>query len=317
MPVVELFLSFFGLTIVFLGATLGVRSASRLAATFGLSELVIGATVVAVGTSSPEVVVSTIAALQGADGVAVGNVAGSNVFNVGLVLGLSAFLAPMAVHRQLISREIPLLLIATMTALLLMADGDVGRAEGGILLLWLIVYLYVVYRAPGLEALEGAAQLPVVAGARALPWVDALLLVVALVGLALGAELFVRSASTVAREFGVEEFAIGATIAAVGTGLPELATSVIAAARRRSDLAVGNIVGSNIFNLLSVLGLAALASPIAVDRRLYQFEFPLLLASSLVLFGLVWPGYQLGRRSGSVLMLGYATFVVATVWRAA
>ena len=309
-----------GLAILLAGAWLTVRSATRLASSFGISPIIIGATVVAFGTSAPEFVVSLLAATRESSGLAIGNVLGSNVANVALVLGASALVRPMTVHRRLLRWEIPVLAAATLAMLLLAANGRLGHIEGAVMFLGLAAFIVVSPRlwpetaaTAGADAAEASRALEQDGTARVL---DGGLLLLGLAGLTLGADTAVRGAVNVAEQAGISETAIGATIVATGTSLPEVATSVVAALRRQHEIAVANVVGSNIFNLLGVIGLTAGLIPLSVDQNLYQFEMPALALSTAVLLPLAWPRYRIGRPEGALLLAGYVTFVAVVLLRA-
>jgi len=308
-----------GLAVLISGAWLTVRSASTLAASFGLSRVVIGATVVAFGTSAPEFVVSLFAATHDATGIAVGNVLGSNVANVALVLGISALVAPMTVHWRLLRWEIPLLGGATLVTVVFAADGVVERWEGLLMFAGLVGFIALSPRlfpeAVREEADEAVEQAPALSpGWRGGP-LEGLLLVLGLIALTLGADQAVRGAVSIAENIGISEIAIGATIVATGTSLPEVATSVVAAVRREHEIAVANVVGSNLFNLLGVVGLTAGIVTLEVDQDLFRFEIPALVLSTLVLLPLVWPRYRIARPEGALLVVLYVAFVVAVLVR--
>ena len=309
-----------GLAILLAGAWLTVRSATRLASSFGISPIIIGATVVAFGTSAPEFVVSLLAATRESSGLAIGNVLGSNVANVALVLGASALVRPMTVHRRLLRWEIPVLAAATLAMLLLAANGRLGHIEGAVMFLGLAAFIVVSPRlwpetaaTAGADAAEASRALEQDGTARVL---EGGLLLLGLAGLTLGADTAVRGAVNLAEQAGISETAIGATIVATGTSLPEVATSVVAALRRQHEIAVANVVGSNIFNLLGVIGLAAGLVPLSVNQDLYQFEMPALALSTAVLLPLTWPRYRIGRAEGALLLAGYVTFVAVVLLRA-
>ncbi len=309
-----------GLAILLAGAWLTVRAATRLASSFGISPIIIGATVVAFGTSAPEFVVSLLAASRESSGLAIGNVLGSNVANVALVLGASALVRPMTVHWRLLRWEIPVLAAATLAMLLFAANGRLGHIEGAVMFLGLVAFIVISPRlwpeaaaATDADAAGASRALEHDGTARAL---EGGLLLLGLAGLTLGADTAVRGAVSVAEQAGISETAIGATIVATGTSLPEVATSVVAALRRQHEIAVANVVGSNIFNLLGVIGLTAGLIPLSVDQNLYQFEMPALALSTAVLLPLAWPRARIGRTEGALLLAGYVTFVAVVLLRA-
>lgn len=312
-----------GLTALLIGAWVVVRSAVVIALSFGLSRAVVGATVVAFGTSAPELVISMTAAVDGSPGLAVGNVIGSNVANVALVLGAAAVLSPLYVSPRLLRWEIPVLLAATAAVLLAGADGRLERWEG-LLLCGLGLVTFVVASVLLVPADSPLAPDDDVEPEEALErsW-NALggtagLLGLGLTALAVGAAVAVEGATGIAEQIGMSDLAIGVTVVAVGTSLPEIATTVVAALRREHDIAIASAVGSNIFNLLGVLGGTALVAPLALDRSLYEFEMVALAASAIVLVPMVMFHTRsiVDRREGVTLLGGYAGFVMLVVARA-
>lgn len=298
-----------GLALLLVGAEMLVRGASRLALATGISPLVIGLTVVAFGTSTPELAVSIGAANSGAPDIALGNVVGSNITNVLLILGVSALIAPLIVARQLIRVDVPIMLGVSVLALVLALDGGIGRVDGAILAALLVGYTLLQVRLGRSDPAAGDTALDTVngppRGTRA--WV----MNVALVGgglalLILGANWLVDSATLIARQFGLSELVIGLTVVAVGTSMPEIATSIIATIRGQRDLAVGNVVGSNIFNLLGVLGLAAVISPtgIPVSPAAVNFDIPVMIATAVACLPIFFTGHSIQRWEGAVF-LGY------------
>ena len=308
-----------GLAVLLVGAWLTVRSAATLASSFGVSRIIIGATVVAFGTSAPEFVVSFFAATRESSDLAIGNVLGSNVANVALVLGASALVRPMVVHRRLLRWEIPVLAAATAAMLLLAANGHVGHAEGALMFAGLVAFIAISPRlwpdAAAVSEAEAAAATRRPADRWQLRAVEGAWLLLGLAGLTVGADQAVRGAVSFAEQVGMSEMAIGATIVATGTSLPEAATSIVAAFRREHEIAVANVVGSNIFNLLGVIGLTAGIVSLEVDQSLYQFEIPALLLSTAVLLPLTWPRYRVGRPEGALLLGLYVVFVVVVLVR--
>ena len=297
------------------GAWLLVRGASRLAVGLGMSPALVGATVVAFGTSMPEFIVSVVASAEGSPGLAMGNVLGSNVANVGLVLGLGAGLGSMHVRPRLLRWEIPVLGVATGFVLLFAANEVIGRVEGVVLLGMLVVFVAGsgAVSAESLRSREARVE-PAVRADRASNLRELGQLAGGAVALAAGAELLVRGATGIAADLEISEVVVGAVIVAVGTSLPEVATTLVAAWRGEHDIAVGNAIGSNVFNLLGVLGLAAVVAPLEVDPRLYQFELPALVLSTAILVPLARRG-SLRRQDGLMLVLLYLAFVTATIGR--
>lgn len=308
-----------GLAVLFTGAWLTVRSAATLAAAYGLSPVIIGATVVAFGTSAPEFVVSLFAATRDSSGLAVGNVLGSNVANVALVLGVSALVAPMSVHWRLLRWEIPVLVGATALVVLFAANGTIVQWQGLLMFAGLAGFVVISPRLwpEGASATEGEVSeaTRVLADGFRARGVEIGLLVVGIAALTLGADQAVRGAVGIAENIGISEAAIGATIVATGTSLPEVATSVTAALRKEHEIAVANVVGSNIFNLLGVLGLTSGIVSLEIDPGLYRFEIPALVVSTLILLPLAWPRYRIGRPEGAALLVLYVFFLVVVLAR--
>lgn len=312
-----------GGVLLYFGAEWLVGGSSGLARRIGVPQLLVGLTVVAYGTSAPEIVVSTKASLDGAGALALGNVIGSNIANLGLILGLTALVKPPTVEGALRRRELPVLAAATLALPVMLWDGVVSRIEGGVLVATAIIYtVWMVRDARALlrESLASTKQMESVADAAGAPTARgpvrlALTAVVGLSLLVIGGNLFVDGASGMARILGLSERLIGLTIVAVGTSLPELATSLIAAFRGASDLAVGNVVGSNIFNVLLCLGIAALVSPVV--QPLPELTVDLAALCLLTTIGLIAmrTARSISRVEGAVLLAGYVSFIVVVVAR--
>lgn len=311
-----------GMAVLVVGADALVRGASRLAAAAGVSSLVIGLTVVAYGTSAPELAVSVGDALTGTGQLAVGNAVGSNIFNVLAILGVSALFGGLVVHRRLVRVDVPLLLGITALVWWLAADGAIGPVEGAVLAGGIVAYSVASYllgrREPSAvtaEYDEAFGEDPAAAKRR---WPLAAGLVLAgLVGLVAGAQLLVWGATSIASALGVSELIIGLTVVAAGTSLPELATSVVAARRGERDIAVGNIVGSNIFNLLAVLGFSALAGGgIDVPAEAIATDLPVAVLITLVALPALALGLSVARWEGALLLAGYLGYVGYLVVRA-
>lgn len=299
----------FGGVFLVIGAELLVRGASRLALGIGVSPLVVGLTVVAFGTSAPELAVSVGAGLSGQGDVALGNVVGSNIFNILLILGLSALVTPLAVSLRLIRREVPLMIGVSILTLLLALDGSIGRVEGILLFVGIIVYTVVLIRQSRREerdSSEGDSGVPTPL------WVNLLQIVGGLVGLLIGAEWLVNAASSIAEALGMSRLVIGLTVVAAGTSLPELATSVLASIRGERDIAIGNIVGSNIFNVLAVLGATGMISPDPIDvpRGALTFDIPVMIAVSVATLPVIFRNLRISRWEGLAFILYYIFYVV-------
>lgn len=305
-----------GLVLLVLGAEWLIKGAARLAAAFGVAPLVIGLTVVAFGTSAPELAVSVQAAWSGSADLAFGNVVGSNICNILLILGLSALVAPLVVHRQLVILDVPLMIGVSVLTLLLALDGRIGRIDGVILFVGLLLYVGFLMRQSKKGDSAVADELDGVLGdddEKSAPvWVDLALIGVGLVGLVLGSKLFVDGAVTIARHFGLSELVIGLTVIAIGTSLPEIATSIMAVVRGQRDIAVGNAVGSNIFNLLSVLGIASIVSPegISVPQAALYFDVPIMIAVAVACLPVFFSGHRIDRWEGGLFFGYYAVYTV-------
>lgn len=321
----QLILFVAGLAGLVAGAELLVRGASRLALSFGISPLVVGLTVVAFGTSAPEMTVSVGAVLNGQPGLAVGNAVGSNVFNVLGILGLAALIAPLVVHLQVIRQEVPIMIGASLMVLLLGVDGRIGLADAALLTALLVgytIFLVMQSRAQSASApAEFADELPPPAPGRwDSHWAVQLLLVAA--GLALlvaGSDAMVGAAVAFARTLGVSEVVIGLTIVAVGTSLPEVAASVMAAFKGERDIAVGNVVGSCVFNLLGVLGLAGLAAGsvgLPMPDAVLRFDLWVMLAAAVACLPIFVTGREVARWEGAVFVAYYAAYTAYLILRA-
>ncbi|MEZ6133317.1 MAG: calcium/sodium antiporter [Pirellulaceae bacterium] len=301
------------------GGELLVRGASLLALGMRISPLVIGLTVVAFGTSAPELGVSLQAAMSGASDVAVGNVVGSNICNVLLILGASALVAPLLVSSQLIRLDVPLMVFATLLLWAFCLDGSIARWEGGVLFTSLVIYIVFSLRQSRKESQkivdEFAAELPKPSGWSSRVFVQIGLIVAGLILLGLGAKWLVGGAVSVAHIFGISELIIGLTIVAIGTSLPELVTSAVASYRGERDIAVGNVVGSNLFNILCVLGISSIVSPagVPVTAAALAFDVPVMVAVSLVCLPIFFTGNSITRFEGGMLLFYYTCYLTLLV----
>lgn len=311
-----------GGVLLYFGAEWLVGGASGLARVLGVPQLLIGLTVVAYGTSAPEIVVGVKASLAGAPGIALGNVVGSNIANLGLILGVTTILKPARVDPALARREIPVMVLSALAVPVTLLDGVVSRLEGGLLLLSATAYtiwmVRTARRSMAAEAARSVAEIERVADLAGAPDAAspprrgrmALTALTGLTLLVLGGSLFVDGATGLARTFGLSERLIGLTIVAVGTSLPELATSVIAAWRGHSDIAVGNVVGSNIFNVLLCLGSAALINPVSMPLVDLRFDLTALIALTLLGAISMRTARSVSRMEGAVFLCAYVAFLV-------
>jgi len=306
-----------GLVLLVAGAEVLVRGAAKLAAQFGIPPLIIGLTVVAFGTSAPETAVSVQAALDGSGDLAIGNVVGSNIANVLLILGLTALIAPLIVSRQLIRLDVPIMIGASLLTFGLAWDGSLSRLDGALLFAGVLTYTgFLIYSArkdKGGDDDEFAKEFGLDEAPKPYAWAINLGLIIAgLVLLVTGSNFLVEGAVTLARALGISELVIGLTVVAIGTSLPELATSILAAIKGERDIAVGNIVGSNIFNLLCVLGLASLVSPaaISVSPNALAFDFPVMIAVAVACLPIFFAGYRINRWEGLLFLAYYVAYTL-------
>lgn len=302
-----------GLVLLFFGGEALIKGAVSLARNFGLSKLLVSAVVVGFGTSMPEMTVSVGAALKGASGIALGNVVGSNIANILLIVGIAAILCPILVLGQAVKRDTFVMLGASLALCGLALTGTINFLAGLLMFSVLIGYIIWSYRQDknGADAtsqhieedIEGEQKLaPLKAGIFALGGLGLLIV---------GAYILVEGAVSIARGFGISEAVIGLTIVAVGTSLPELATSVVAACRKHGDIIIGNILGSNIFNILSILGVAGMISPIPVAAQIARYDVWVMLGVAILLSAYLLRGLTIGRGSGIVMVLAYCGY---TVW---
>ncbi len=293
-----------GFIILTLGAEALVRGASAIALRLGITPLIIGLTIVAFGTSAPELAVSVKSALAGNSGIALGNVIGSNIANIGLILAITALIRPIQVQSQMVKRDIPLMILASMLFWGLLLDGELSLIDGVILLSLLIGYLVFSYRSSkdaneDGEIIEEGPKNPLLSTA----------FIVAGIGMLVGGGIiFVDGAVELAKVFGVSEVIIGLTIVAIGTSMPELVTSVLAALKGQSDIAIGNVVGSNLFNILGILGVTAIVHPVSA-QGFQSFDFIVMLALAVLILPFAWSGLRIGRREGTVLLLSYLGYM--------
>lgn len=299
-----------GLVLLALGAEGLVRGSTSIALRLGITPLVIGLTVVAFGTGSPELFVSVGAAYSGNSGIALGNIVGSNISNIALILGAAAMVRPMRVRSELIRREMPLLIGVTLLLCVLLLDGNLSRVDGILLIVGAVAYtLFAYVSARRDRQADVAAEFEADLQVRSRPaWLDTTFVILGLVGLLIGANLLVGGATVVAESFGVSQVVIGLTVIAIGTSLPELATSVVAAARDEADVAFGNVIGSNILNILCILGVAVVIQPFEVEG-LRPLDVGVLIASAILILPLMWRGWVLNRWEGALLLLGYIAYL--------
>lgn len=309
-----------GLVILYFGAEWLVKGAAGLALDYGIRPLVVGLTVVALGTSMPEFVVNFFAAVSGKDNLALGNIVGSNICNIALILGTSALVLPLVVSPGTLRKEYPIMMGVMVLFYLVALDGVISKLDGGLLVLGLLAFLlYLVFDARrhatrtlakeigSVEEIDDVPP-PKVPASRKIG-----LLVVGVVFLAGGANLMVRAAVEIAAGFGIDPVIVGLTVVAIGTSLPELAASLVGAFRNEADLSVGNVLGSNLLNVLFVVGLVSLVTPLQVNAEALRIHFPVMLVFGLLLLPLMWTEYRITRVEGGILLGGFLSYMAYIV----
>ncbi len=304
-------LFFLGLLLLYYGAEYMVSGCSRLALSFGVRPLVIGMTIVALATSMPEMMVTLMALIRGSSDLAAGNIIGSNIANMALILGAASLLAPLGVSRQTLTREIPMMIGASLLLYLFSLDGRLAFTDGVLLFSGLILFLFHCLRSARDEEIERTVSQDVVRREKAQRAKDILFIVFGIVGLGAGAEMMVRSAVEIARFFGVSELVIGMSVVAFGTSLPELAASMMSVWKGEIELSVGNVIGSNIFNIMFVLGVCPILRPITIEPQTLQFQMPVMLLLSFLLMPLIRRRMRLARPEGALLVTVYAVFILS------
>jgi cation:H+ antiporter len=299
-----------GIGVLYFGAEWLVRGSAHLAGSLGVSPMVVGLTVVSFGTSAPELVVGIVAATGGNSDLAIGNVLGSNLANIGLILGLTALVRPLDVQSRVVWREMPVMLLITLALFPLAWDGNLDFGDGVLLLLAMVAYLIFVFQSVGGEAPEIVGEYEEFIKASTdqpskLRAADVGLILGGSGALVLGGYCIVEGAVQVASALGVSQMIIGLTVVAVGTSLPELATSLVAAARREADIAVGNVIGSNIFNIAAILGTSSVLATMKVPATMLTRELPVLVGMSLLLFPVLRSGWRIRRWEGAILVAAY------------
>ena len=297
-----------GIVMLFLGGEGLVKGASRLARILGISPVVIGLTVVAFGTSAPEFVVGLIAALKEANDVVLGNIIGSNISNIGLILGIAAVISPLIIHGKLIKAEVPIMIVLSVILYAICWKFNLGLISGLFLFGALVVFTAYSYFASREEPELIEEEYKEYLAENGTVWKQVLFIVLGLVALVIGARFVVDSAIFLARMIGISELVISITAVAIGTSLPELATTIVAALKREHDIIVGNIIGSNIFNI-GILGLVSIIHPISVDSTLLKFEFPVMLFFSIIILPIMMTGKRISRLEGILLLVLYAAFI--------
>lgn len=305
--ILNIILILIGIVLVVKGADWLTNGAVSVATRLHISQMVIGLTIVAMGTSMPEFCVSFVSALKGTPDLAVGNVVGSNIFNALLIVGVAAMVAPMAIMKKTVKVDIPVGVVASLLLLILCLDGSISRFDAGAMFLLFLMYMYYTVKGAKKGSADSSSSATVYRG-----WKSALLMVIGLAGLIGGSEVFVEGATKVAQALGVSDAIIGLTIVAGGTSLPELATSVVSARKGNSGIAIGNVLGSNIFNILMILGVTGLISPLSYSG-ITLVDMSVMVVSMLLLWMFSFTKYTVARWEGVVLVLiflAYLTYLV-------
>jgi cation:H+ antiporter len=298
-----------GLIALFIGAEGLIHGSSTLALRVGITPLVVGLTVVAFGTSTPELVVSLKAALIGNSSISLGNVVGSNIANIALILGISAIIKPLDVHANVIRREIPIMIVLSILLIVLLIDGELSLIDGIIFVAGIVTYTIMnISMARKEKNAEVENEFKKGLKTNFSVSVSIIIIVGGLGLMILGANLFVKSSISIAKAIGVSDAIIGLTIVAIGTSLPELITSIVASYKNESDIAIGNVVGSNIFNILGILGITAIVMPLS-SAGISYIDFGVMLFSALILLPLSKTGFRISRIEGIALLTGYIIYI--------
>ena len=306
---IQILLFIIGVAVLYAGGMVFIRGASNAAYIFNIRPIIIGLVVVAFATSAPEFCVSVLAAIKRNQSLAIGNIIGSCICNITMVLGVSAIVKPVKVQSLMLRREIPILLIATMVLFIFSIDSSINRIEAFFLLgLFIAFILYCIKNAKNIQKDKDFSN----QDKRSRPSAFVLLLS-GLIGLLGGAYIVVNSAVVLARYIGVSELVIGLTLVAVGTSLPELFASISAAKQGEGDIAIGNVIGSNIFNILAIVGVVGIISPIALDSSVIYLSFPVLLLFTVILVPIIKTDYTISRKEGTVLLFGYFLYLLGVL----
>ncbi|MCC7212924.1 MAG: calcium/sodium antiporter [Candidatus Brocadia sp.] len=309
--VLQIVLLFAGLAGLYYGAEWLVGGASRFARSFQIKPVVIGLTIVAFGTSTPELVTSVTAGIKHLSDIAMGNVIGSNIANIGLILGLSALVRPLTIDMKLLYREMPIVVGISFLLYFMGWDGTLSRTEGGILCGGIVMYTFYVYRVALKETNAIVHEYEEFLETKNTNSKNNIFLIlIGLGALLAGAHFLVHAAIYIAKSIGISELVIGLTVIAAGTSLPELATSMVAAIRKESDISVGNVLGSNIFNILAVLGISSIIQPLSINTNSLIVDMPVMLLFAIFLIPLITWKFVLTRGQGVFLLIGYGIYVL-------
>jgi len=304
----QIFILILGLALLCIGSSLLVEGAASTAIMFAVRPVIVGLTIVSFATSAPELLVSLVAAFKGSGGISIGNILGSNVINIALVLGISAAIKPIAIKKQIIKIEIPYMISVSFIFWFLCMDSFIGRMDGIILLCLLLIFLiYSITTAKDKENTNSIEKPSFLTISK-----NTFFIIIGIVMLSYGANFVVQEAIVIAEKIGLSQTFIGVSIVALGTSLPELATSAIAAAKGESDIAVGNVVGSNLFNICLVMGTVGIFNPMTIDRHLHYFQFPFMIFICLALGGIAYFFHDINKRTGWIFITGFVVYIMVS-----
>jgi cation:H+ antiporter len=294
-----------GLILLFAGSSMLVEGAASTAVMFAVRPVIIGLTIVSFATSAPELLVSLVAAVKGSGGISLGNILGSNVINIALVLGISSVIKPVTIQKQIIKIEIPYMILISCIFWLLCMDSNIGQTDGFILIFLLIVFL--IYGVT--TAKDKNSDTQIVKPSLSTIVKNVVFIILGILMLSFGANFVVREAITIAQEIGLSQTFIGISVVALGTSLPELATSAVAAARGESEISVGNVVGSNLFNICLVMGVVGIYNPMPIDNHLHYFQFPFMIFICFFLGFVAWINQGIGKKVGILFILLFVVYI--------
>lgn len=304
----QAFILILGLVLLYAGSWLLVEGAVSTAVMFAVRPVVIGLTIVSLATSAPELLVSLVAAYKGSGGISIGNILGSNVINIALVLGVSAVIRPVAIKKQVAGFEIPYMICISLIFWLLCMDSHIGRTDGLILIFLLIIFLVYGF----ITAKDKNNKTPIVRPTFLHISKNILFVITGIVTLSYGANFVVQEAIDIATKIGLSQTFIGISVVALGTSLPELATSAVAAAKGESDISVGNVVGSNLFNICLVMGTVGIFNPMAIDGHLHYFQFPFMSFICIVLGLIAYVNKGISKRTGGLFILLFVVYILVS-----
>jgi len=304
----QAFFLIIGLILLCAGSSLLVEGAASTALMFAVRPVIVGLTIVSFATSAPELLVSLVAAVKGSGSISIGNILGSNVINIALVLGISAAIKPIDIKKQIIKIELPYMILISFIFWLLCMDSSIGRVDGFILLGLLLVFLIYSIATAKDKKNTGSAGKP----SLVLIFKNTFFIIIGLLMLSYGANFVVQEAILIAENIGLSQTFIGISVVAFGTSLPELATSAVAAAKGESDIAVGNVVGSNLFNICLVMGIVGIFNPMSIDRQLHYFQFPFMIFICLVLGGIAYFTQHISKRTGWGFIMAFVVYILVS-----